>query len=358
MNRPPILVATDRSTNASRVIFDPNPQIRDIDLGNATVFKWKDATGRELSGGLYTPSDLQAGRRYPLVVQTHGFSEVVFRPEGIFPTAFAARELAVQGMVVLQAPDCPFTIDPAEGSCNVAAYDSAVEQLVANGLVDPTRVGIVGFSRTCYYVLDSLTKGKTHFKAASITDGVNEGYFQYILSVDWASDAIVHEGDAMIGASPFGSGLQKWLEHSPEFNLDKVTTPLQIVALGRLSLLGMWEPYAALRRLNEPVDLLVLRAGTHVLTNPCERMASQGGTVDWFRFWLQGEEDPDPAKAAQYARWHELRKLQEQNEKKPANTASPPPTNGAESTVSVFSPTAVVPPPCWSHVHTSTSPIG
>jgi hypothetical protein len=26
-------------------------------------------------------------------------------------------------------------------------------------------------------------------------------------------------------------------------------------------------------------------------------MASQQGNVDWFRFWLVGEEDPDPTKA-------------------------------------------------------------
>jgi hypothetical protein len=32
--------------------------------------------------------------------------------------------------------------------------------------------------------------------------------------------------------------------------------------------------------------------------------------VDWFCFWLKGEEDPGPAKAEQYARWRELRKLQ------------------------------------------------
>jgi hypothetical protein len=39
-------------------------------------------------------------------------------------------------------------------------------------------------------------------------------------------------------------------------------------------------------------------------------MVSQGGSVDWFRFWLQDYEDPDPAKAEQYQRWRELRKLQ------------------------------------------------
>ena len=50
------------------------------------------------------------------------------------------------------------------------------------------------------------------------------------------------------------------------------------------------------------------------MTNPRERMISQGGTVDWFRFWLKGEEDPDPAKAEQYTRWRELRKLQQGSE--------------------------------------------
>jgi hypothetical protein len=57
------------------------------------------------------------------------------------------------------------------------------------------------------------------------------------------------------------------------------------------------------------------------LSNPAERLASQGGNVDWFRFWLKGEEDPDAAKAAQYKRWRELRKLQGENERK---SAAPP----------------------------------
>jgi hypothetical protein len=37
----------------------------------------------------------------------------------------------------------------------------------------------------------------------------------------------------------------------------------------------------------------------------CEKavgMVSQQGIVDWFAFWLKGEEDSDPAKAEQYAR--------------------------------------------------------
>ncbi len=120
----------------------------------------------------------------------------------------------------------------------------------------------------------------------------------------------------MIGAPPFGEGLQLWLKRSPGFNLDKVATPLLVVGEGPYSLLYMWEPYAGLRYLHKPVDLIMLNSDEHVLTNPAVRMASQGGSVDWFRFWLQDYEDPDPTKTEQYARWRELRKLQEESEKK------------------------------------------
>ena len=41
-------------------------------------------------------------------------------------------------------------------------------------------------------------------------------------------------------------------------------------------------------------------------------MVSQGGNLDWFCFRLKDEEDPDPTKVEQFARWRELRKLQEQ----------------------------------------------
>jgi hypothetical protein len=128
-------------------------------------------------------------------------------------------------------------------------------------------------------------------------------------SLDAGANAVSHEADAMIGSSPFGHGLQQWFKESPEFNMHKVTTPLQVVALGHFSLLFMWEPYAALRYLNKPVDLMLLNTGEHVLTNPQSRMSSQGSTLDWFRFWLQHEEDPDPAKREQYARWRRLREL-------------------------------------------------
>jgi len=318
LNHPPVLIATDRQTMSSRIVWNPNKQLRDIEMGKVSVAKWNDKTGRGWVGGLYTPPDYVAGERYPLVIQTHGFDEQEFRPSGAFPTAFAAQELAAVGFAVLQLEDCP-SGSAEEGSCQVAGYEAAVERLVADGLVNPDRIGIIGFSRTCYYVLEVLTTSTLHFKAASITDGVNFGYLQYLTSINSSVNGFAHEANMIIGAPPFGVGLEEWLKRSPDFNMDKVTAPLLIVALGRSSVLSMWEPYAVLRYLSKPVDLTVLNDAEHILSNPAARMASQGGTMDWFRFWLQGYEDSNPTKVEQYSRWEQLCDMQvAQNPNQPA----------------------------------------
>src|SRR5260370_1218746 len=115
------------------------------------------------------------------------------------------------------------------------------------------------------------------------------------------------------GGVPFGESLKSWLERSTDFHFEKVNTPLRIFAETPLAAGGEWEWFAALRRLGKPVEMVMMKDGVHILEKPWDRMVSQQGNVDWFAFWLKGEEDPDPAKAQQYARWRELRKLQEQN---------------------------------------------
>ena len=127
----------------------------------------------------------------------------------------------------------------------------------------------------------------------------------------------------MYGGLPWRANWKRWMEQSISFNFDKIRTPLRLEADSNPgSIISEWETFAALRLLNKPVDLIFIPHGDHPVVKAWERMTSQQGAVDWFRFWLKDEEDPDPAKAEQYARWRELRKLQEENEKKsvaPAN---------------------------------------
>ncbi len=235
-------------------------------------------------------------------------------------------------MLVLQVRGeaCPAdtTSTPKEAPCAIATYEAAANELVKAGMADPDNLGMIGFSRTCYYVLEELTAGSLHFKAAAITDGVDYGYFQFLLNLDLDhTNLFAKEADAVIGALPFREGLTQWLQRSPAFRMDRVKTPLQVVATNNhASLISMWEPYAALRYLGKPVDLIIIPDSEHVMTNPGERMISQGGTVDWFRFWLQDYEDPDPAKAEQYHRWRELRRLQEAQDAERAKASEQPST--------------------------------
>jgi hypothetical protein len=73
------------------------------------------------------------------------------------------------------------------------------------------------------------------------------------------------------------------------------------------ALINYWDIYAALRLQRKPVELLYFRNGDHVLTEPKQQLVSQEANVDWFDFWLNGHEDPNPLKAYQYTRWHLLR---------------------------------------------------
>jgi len=198
---------------------------------------------------------------------------------------------------------------------NDLAYDSAIEALSADGLVDSTRVGVVGFSRTCWYVKYMLTHSHYHIAAASVADGVDYGYVQ---------DSVINffDADNILGGRFWGPSKSNWLKESPGFNLDKVHTPLYIVAARLEGAVLDAEWFSGLRRLNKPVEFVLLAEnGDHPVVRPWEIRVSAQGSVDWFDFWLKAEENPDPAKREQYSRWHELRSLDEQQEKRTISQA-------------------------------------
>jgi dipeptidyl aminopeptidase/acylaminoacyl peptidase len=323
LNQPPVLCAQPARNALGIRLLDPNADLGRVALGEAKLYQWRDGAGRTWSGVLVKPPGMVTGRRYPLVIQTHGFDASKFLTFGALTSAMAARELAARGILVLQvggaANDDALYGTPEEGPLEVDGYSSAIKQLSDEGLVDKNRVGLVGFSRTVFGVMEAIVDGRLEITAAVIADGIQVSYPEYLYDVDyWANEGSI-EFDSIMGARPFGVGLKTWLNRSPQFRLDKSTTPLLVFAHGASTLLEMWSPYAALRAMGKPTDLIVLNTGEHVLTEPKERLVSQGGSLDWFSFWLQGYEDPDPAKRDQYARWEGLCDMQRtQNPTRPA----------------------------------------
>src|SRR6266576_3171649 len=303
-NDPPALYAKEADSGRSRKLWDPNPQLSSFALGEIVAFNWQDKSGYQWAGQLMRPPAYTPGKRHPLVIQTYGFSNG-FVSDGFFPTASAVRALAAAGIIVLQMPRRTDHYGTAqEAPDQLLGFESAIERLDQDGLIDPNKVGIIGFSHTCFHVESALVSDPKRFRAATIADGFDGSYLQYLYS---AGDPAAHLLEHIYGAQPFGPGLRAWVDRAPGFNLDKLETPLRIEAISLASVLTEWETYAALVSQGKPVDLVYFPFGDHLLQKPLERTASQQGNVDWFRFWLKDEEDPDPAKHDQYALWRQMR---------------------------------------------------
>ena len=313
MNQPPQIVAAQPGGKKRAVLLDLNPQFKSLEFGREELIRWKARDGHEVEGGLYFPVDYVPGKRYPLVIQTHGFRPDRFDIDGPYTSAFAAQPLAGRGIMVLQAekPDqlelVRHLATEEEAAWRVSAYEGAIDYLDAQGLIDRDRVGIMGFSRTCWYVKYALTHSQFRYAAASVTDGFDMGYFSYVAMANRSYPD--NEMDQIVGSAPAGSGLKNWLQHAPGFSIDRVprSIPLRIVASYPLDVLVEWEWFSMMKRFRKSVDMIVFLDGVHLLEKPWDRMVSQGGNAEWFDFWLNGHETPDPAKAEQYRRWRQLR---------------------------------------------------
>lgn len=321
LDDPPGLAVVDRNKGTRRMFWNANPQLTNVALGKTSIITWTDKTGYEWRAALIKPPDFIEGKQYPLIIQTHGFNEHTFLSHGATTTSFAARELAGSGMLVVQMGwNATHFGTPQEAADQVQGFASLVATLDRERLILPNKVGLLGWSRSVYHMYATLVAHEPRIAAASAIEGVNYGYWQYLASV---GSGVSYSTE--IGTEPFGAGLKTWLEKAPLFNLDKVETPLLMLETGPSMLLADWEPYAALYSLHKPVDVVLIPSGGHIETNPQQRMITQGMTVDWFRFWLQGYEDSDPTKRDQYKRWEHLRELQEAEDKAGGQSATAAP---------------------------------
>jgi len=320
VNSPPKLYAVDRTGRRKALLLDLNPELSKLQFGRVMPIEWT-VDGIEMVGGLYLPPSYTPGKRYPLVIQTHGFIPGEFSMDGRseWSSGFAARSLAAKGILVLQTHNFKNRQEVdhvvAEGKLGATdqesrksliahSYERAVQFLDESGLIDPKRVGIVGFSRTVCDVGYLLTHSNYRFAAASLVDGISCSYLEVLALPAEAYDINSVNG----GAPPFGGGLKLWMQNAPGFNLDKIHTPVFLISLGKWSALSAWEWYAGLSLGRKPVSFVVVPDATHIGIKPSQRMLTQQSLVDWFSFWLTDDKDPDPAKHDQYIRWQELRR--------------------------------------------------
>lgn len=311
MNTPPNVIATDSVNGTSRLITALNPTLDHHQHAFMEQFVWTDKNSRTWKGGLLYPPNYDPDERYPLVIQTYGFSTkeyLIDGPRGL-TSAFAARPLSSMGIMVLQMgkPDGPpiATGVPTEGPSYVAGFEGAVQELSDRAIVDPTRVGLIGWSRSGLYVSYAVAFSEIEFAAATIADSTSAGYLTHLFNYGLSYPGMVRL-ERLIGAPYWGENRDLWLQRSPNMNAHRVHTPLRFETYGTY-VNPYWDMFALMQRHGRPAEMIHIPLAFHNLRRPQARYTSQQGNVDWFAYWLNGHVDPDPAKAEQYARWNELR---------------------------------------------------
>jgi len=329
---PPDVFSYDSSKHKLTTETKLNPQLDQLTLANVKLVHWKNSTGYEFSGFLFLPIGYRPGQRYPLVIQTKGDQGWFLCDGGSRPApSFQPQPLASAGIMYL-VRTAPATLKPAdeiasypknypgqlgEAGFNMEMWESAIAMLDERGIVDPSKVGIMGFSRTGWMIEFMLAHSRVNFAVASAMDNVQYSFGEYWLE---STEGSRKQYDAMYGGPPYGATLKNWLDFSVSFNLDRIHTPLLLELNGygvHDDVPGMMpvnmgmqsEVFTGLTRLGKPVDFYYYPTANHRMDQGKTHAAELNRVYEWFRFWLQGYEDEDPAKRVQYELWERLAKL-------------------------------------------------
>jgi dipeptidyl aminopeptidase/acylaminoacyl peptidase len=329
---PPDLFIYDPKGDGVHMLTKVNPQLDEVTLASIKKVRWQTSGGVEMSGFLFLPPGYVPGKRYPLVIQTKG-NQGWFACDSGFnhDPAFAPQPIANAGMMYLirtvlenfkQEDDTAHYPKQYPGGLGEAfflmdSWESAIHALDKQGLIDPTKVGIIGFSRTGWHVETYLVHSKFRFAAATAADNIQYSFGEYFLL---NYERHMRDYDSLYGGPPYGATLANWLTYSVSFNLDKIHTPLLMEQMGYgvqddtpgkvpIELATRYEVYAGLTHLGKPVELYYYPSDVHTPDSPVARLATIQRNLDWYRFWLQDYERPDPEDSGQYVRWRALREL-------------------------------------------------
>jgi dipeptidyl aminopeptidase/acylaminoacyl peptidase len=222
---------SDTAFRQPRRLTHTNPALDRYEMGAAEMIHWRSLDGRELQGALLLPPDYQKGKRYPLAVWVYGGANL---SEQIHEFGFTGlgeplnlQLLATRGYAVL-APDAPQDLGTPMLDL-LKTIVPGVDRVVDMGIADPGRIGALGQSYGGYSVMSLLVE-TSRFKAAVAVDGFADLVSAYgQLNPDGTAYAASREhGQEQMGGTPW-QYRDRYIENSPVFYLDRVTTPLLLV---------------------------------------------------------------------------------------------------------------------------------
>ncbi|MDW3646957.1 MAG: S9 family peptidase [Bacteroidia bacterium] len=201
-----------------------NPWIKkDIQLAEMEVMQWNSKDGTEIEGVLYKPAEMKEGEKAPFLLHIHG------GPAGVFTNSFSPRYhiYAALGYVQL-APNVRgssgYTDELLRGNMNdIGGGDyedlmTGVDKLIADGLVDETKMAVRGWSYGGILGGTVVTK-TSRFKAASLGAMVSDWTSEYGIGFNYDVKLWY------IGGTPW-SNPEGYRNKSALSHVSKVSTPV------------------------------------------------------------------------------------------------------------------------------------
>lgn len=297
-------------------LFNPNPVFQHIRVGPVKHLTWRNTRGLEAFGDLVLPPEHRPGQRHPLIV-------VQYRSRGFLRGGtgdeFPIQLYAAHGFSVLrfshpvalsdvlpakswQAAERKSTQGWADRKSIESALEVGVAKAIATGTVDPKHIGVTGLSDGATTVQFALLNSHL-FSAAAIATCCDEPSVTGMLAGPAPERFFQSLGYPNLTerASSF------WAHYAFRWNARDVTAPILVQAADR-EYLGALEAFTALKAAGKPIEMYVFPDEYHILWQPAHRLAAYQRSLDWLSYWLKGERDPDPEKAAQYQRWDDLKR--------------------------------------------------
>jgi dipeptidyl aminopeptidase/acylaminoacyl peptidase len=312
--QPRRLERLDPATGKRQLLFDPNPEFAHLELGGVRRLHWRSAFGIEAIGDLVLPVGYRRGRHYPMVVvqyQTRGFLR------GGTGDEYPIQAFANRGYAVLSVQR-PIAIAIVRGARSFhdgdrinlkgfaddrsvfSSLQTGVRIALAQGIADPSRVGITGLSNGATTVVWALLHSSL-FSAAAMSSCC----FDTTLAMRVGpASAREYRADGYPGLLERNSSF--WNDLSLSRNARRIRTPI-LLQLADYEYWNALESLTALCEAGAPVDMFVFPGEHHNKSQPAHRLAVYVRALAWFDYWLRGLRSVAPGGKAELEHWDELR---------------------------------------------------
>jgi dipeptidyl aminopeptidase/acylaminoacyl peptidase len=260
-------------------------------MGKTEVIRWKSADGKDIEGLLTYPVGYQAGQKVPLILNIHGGPAGVFQytfigGRGVYPLAtFASRGYAILRPNPRGSSGYGTEFRRANikdwGGADYQDLMTGVDKVIAMGVADPERLGVMGWSYGGF--MTSWIVTQTHrFKAASAGAPVTN-----LMSFTGTADIPAFIPDYFGGQ--FWDVMDLYQKHSAMFNVKGVKTPTMIQhgeADIRVPISQGYEFYNALKAQGVATRMLVLPRQPHGPNEPKMQLSVMQANLEWFEKYI------------------------------------------------------------------------